>query len=136
MIKNDTMKITYIVIKGMNVGGGIEKYTEEIGSRLAAKGHEITVYCMKQYGSRDGVYKGMNLRTVPSVKTKSLEKLSTSFLSTLINCMQDKSDIVHFHAFGPAMFCFLPKWIGKKVVVQGHGLEWRRSKWGPWGGPF
>lgn len=36
---------------------------------------------------------------------------------------------MHFHAFGPAMFCFIPRLMGRKVIVQGHGLEWKRSRW-------
>ena len=37
------MKIAYIILKGMPLGGGIEKYTEELGTRLAMKEHEIIV---------------------------------------------------------------------------------------------
>lgn len=44
------MKIAYIVLKGMPLGGGIEKYTEEIGSRLVKMGHEVSVYTMKYNG--------------------------------------------------------------------------------------
>ena len=31
------------------------------------------------------------------------------------------------------MFCFFPKMMGRKVVGQGHGLEWMRSRWSWWG---
>ena len=50
------MKIAYIVLKGMPVGGGIEKYTEEVGSRLVKKGHEVVVYTIRHYGASDGRY--------------------------------------------------------------------------------
>jgi glycosyltransferase involved in cell wall biosynthesis len=125
------MKIAYIVLKGMPLGGGIEKYTEEIGSRLADRGHEIILYTMKHYGASDGFYKGMRIKTVPALRSKGLEKLSASFFATIKHCLEDRdTDIVHYHAFGPAMFSFMPRLIGRKVVVQGHGLEWKRSKWG------
>lgn len=124
------MKIAYITLKGLPYCGGIEKYTEEVGSRLAAKGHEITVYAMRHYGMRDGVYRGMRIRTVPSFQGRSLEKLSTAFTATLAESLFGNADIVHFHAFGPAAFCFIPRLFGRKVVVQGHGIEWQRSKWG------
>jgi len=130
------MKIAYIVLKGMPIGGGIEKYTEELGSRLVKKGHEVTVYTMRHYGnSKDSYYKGMKIVTVPTIKTKSFEKLIASFTATLKHIFTEKADIVHFHAFGPAMFCFLPRVLGRKVVVQGHGIEWQRSRWGA-GGRF
>jgi len=124
------MKIAYIVLKGMPLGGGIEKYTEELGSRLVKKGHEVVVYTMRHYGAGDGVYRGMRIKTVPTLKSRSLEKLTASFLATIDQCLEKDVDIVHFHAFGPAMFCFIPRLFRRKVVVQGHGLEWKRSKFG------
>lgn len=130
------MKISYIVLKGMPLGGGIEKYTEEIGSRLAGKGHEIVVYTMCHYGTEEGIYRGMKIKTIPTLRTKSFEKLTASFVSTAIDCFEKNTDIVHFHAFGPAMFSFIPRILGKKVVVQGHGLEWKRSRWGFLGKTF
>lgn len=130
------MKIAYIALKGMPLGGGIEKFTEEIGSRLVSRGHSVLVYTMKHYGAKDGDYKGMNIKTVPSFRMKSLEKISASFFATLHLCIEKDVDIVHFHAFGPAMFCFIPKLLGRKVVVQGHGLEWKRSRWGVGGKLF
>ncbi|MGB1008374.1 MAG: glycosyltransferase, partial [Thiolinea sp.] len=41
------MKIAFIAIKGIDVIGGIETYTIELGKRLAESGHEVIVYCMK-----------------------------------------------------------------------------------------
>ena len=124
------MKIAYIALKGMPLGGGIEKYTEELGSRLVEKGHEIIVYTMRHYGAMDGQYKGMRIRTVPTIKSKGLEKLVASFISSLYLILEKDVDIVHMHAFGPAMFGFIPRLMRRKVVTQGHGLEWKRSKWG------
>lgn len=124
------MKIAYIVLKGMPFSGGIERYTEEVGSRLADKGHEVIVYTMKHYGVSGDHYKGMKIKTVSALQTKSLEKITASSLATLNQCMEKDIDIVHFQAFGPSMFCFLPRLLGRKVVVQGHGLEWMRSRWG------
>ena len=48
------MRIAYIAVKGVPIGGGIEKLTEEIGSRLVAKGHEVVVYSSRDYGTTDG----------------------------------------------------------------------------------
>lgn len=123
------MKIAYIVLKGMPLGGGIEKYTEELGSRLVNKGHEIIVFTMKHYGASNGYYKGMKIKTIPTIKNRSLEKITAALIATIKNCLEDNSEIVHFHAFGPSLFSFIPKIFGRKVVVQGHGIEWKRSRW-------
>ncbi|MBI4707256.1 MAG: glycosyltransferase family 4 protein [Candidatus Omnitrophica bacterium] len=130
------MRIAYIVLKGMPLGGGIEKYTEEIGSRLAERGHDIIVYTMKHYGANGELYRGMRIINIPTLKTKSLEKIIASFIATLYQCFERNLDIVHFHAFGPAMFSIIPRLLGRKVVVQGHGLEWKRSRWKTFGRLF
>lgn len=122
------MKISYIVLKGIPLGGGIEKYTDEIGTRLVKMGHDVTVYTMNHYCAGNCSYNGMKILPVTAVKSKSFEKISASFIATLKYCLSKRSDIVHFHAFGPAMFNFIPRLINQKVVVQGHGIEWKRSR--------
>lgn len=52
------MKIAFVAVKGIPIGGGIEKLTEEIGTRLVNKGHEVTVYSSRDYGTSDGIYRG------------------------------------------------------------------------------
>jgi glycosyltransferase involved in cell wall biosynthesis len=44
--------------------------------------------------------------------------------------MFSDSEIVHYHALGPALFSFLPRLVGKKTVVTIQGLDWQRTKWG------
>jgi len=126
------MKIAYIALKGFNIGGGIEKYTEEIGSRFVEKGHEVIVYTTKHWGtSKDGIHKGIKIKTLPSLNSKSLEKISVSFFASLHQLFLKDVDIVHFQAVGPSIFAFIPKIFTKrKIVVQSHGLEWKRAKWG------
>ncbi len=123
------MRIAYIAVKGIPIGGGIEKLTEEIGSRMVAKGHRVTVYCSRDYGTIDGEYKGMMLRTVPSINTKSLHKLSICFHATL-DVLKSQADLVHVHAVGPSLFSIFPRIKGIPTLVQTHGLEWKRDKWG------
>ena len=36
---------------------------------------------------------------------------------------------MHIHAEGPAFFAWLPKMLGKRVVVTVHGIDWQREKW-------
>ncbi len=124
------MRIAYLVLKGMPLGGGIEKYTEEIGSRLVSRGHKVTVYTMRRYGAIDGSYKGMRVRTLPSVNVRSLEKMSAALCGSIDCVLNGEVDIAHYHAIGPSIFSIIPRFRGVKVVVQSHGIEWQRSKWG------
>jgi glycosyltransferase involved in cell wall biosynthesis len=124
------MRIAYIAVKGMPIGGGIEKLTEEIGSRLVRKGHQIVVYSSRDYGSSDGDFKGMEIRTVPSFNTKTLHKLSICFHATRDVISKGSADLVHVHAVGPSLFSIFPRMKGIPTVVQTHGFEWKRDKWG------
>ena len=124
------MKIAFVAVKGIPIGGGIEKLTEEIGSRLVQKGHEVVVYTSRDYGTRDCIYKGMQIKTVPSVNTKSLHKLSICFYATCDVLKNRDADIVHVHAIGPSLFSIFPRMVGIPTVVQTHGIEWQRDKWG------
>ncbi|MFA6011414.1 MAG: glycosyltransferase family 4 protein [Desulfobacteraceae bacterium] len=130
------MRIAYVAIKGIPIGGGIEKVTEEIGSRLAAKGHEVIVYASRNYGASDGIYKGMEIRTVPSINSKSFHKLSICFQATLDVMKKRNVDLVHVHAIGPSLFSIFPRLVGIPTVVQTHGSECQRDKWGPVGRTF
>ena len=78
------MRIAYIAVKGIPIGGGIEKLTEEIGSRLVHKGHEIIVYSSRDYGTLDGLYKGWRLgRFHPSTPRSFINFPSASMLSAM-----------------------------------------------------
>ena len=124
------MKIAYLAVKGIPIGGGIEKLTEEIGTRLVKKGHDVIVYSSRDYGTCDCTYNGMKIRTVPSVNTRSLHKLSICFNATVDVLKRREVDIVHVHAVGPSLFSIFPRLAGIPTVVQTHGLEWKRDKWG------
>lgn len=130
------MRIAYIAAKGMPHPGGVEKVTEEIGARLAQRGHEVLVYTSRDFGTRDGIYRGMRVKTVPSINTKALQKLSICLMATLDVLLREKVDLVHFHAIGPSLFSLFPRLFGIPTVVQVHGLERKRDKWGVLGKLF
>jgi glycosyltransferase involved in cell wall biosynthesis len=111
--------------------GGIEHHVEEIGSRLATRGHDVTVYTRTNYTQeRHDRYRGMRPRYLPTVNSKHLDAIVHSMLSTL-DAIVRRTDIVHYHAVGPAMLAVLPKFLSRaKVVVTVHGLDADRAKWG------
>lgn len=132
----DKMRIAYIAVKGIPIGGGIEKLTEEIGTRMVKKGHEVMVYCSRDYGTVDCKYRGMKIKTVSSVNTKSLHKISICYNATIDLIRGKGADVVHFHAVGPSIFSIIPRLKSIPTVVQAHGLEWKRDKWGVVGRTF
>jgi glycosyltransferase involved in cell wall biosynthesis len=108
---------------------GIEAYYEEVGKGLADRGHEVTVYCRNYFTPELAGHNGMRLVRLPTLRTKHLETLLHTFLST-VHAMTLRCDVVHYHALGPALFSFLPRLMGMKTAVTVQGLDWQRKKWG------
>lgn len=109
---------------------GIETYYEEVGKRLAELGHEVTIYCRNYFTpSPGGTYNGMRLVRLPTVRSKHLETVVHTFLSTA-HALTQSYDLVHYHALGPALFSSIPRILGAKTAVTVQGLDWQRKKWG------
>ena len=110
--------------------GGIEHHVEELGSRLAARGHEVTVYCRSNYV--DGCvrrHRGMALRRLPTVPTKSFDAIVHSALATG-DALGRRYDIVHYHALGPGLVAPIARYGSRACVVQTiHGRDDQRAKW-------
>jgi glycosyltransferase involved in cell wall biosynthesis len=110
--------------------GGVEHHVEELGSRLAARGHDVTVYSRTNYArERHTVYRGMRPRYLPTVNSKHLDAIVHSTVST-IDAVLARADIVHYHAVGPGIPAVLPRYLSRaKVVLTVHGLDAERAKW-------
>ena len=78
----------------------------------------------------------MFIRTVRSANTRSLQKMSTCVFAMWDFLKNKDIDIVHIHAVGPSVLSFIPRINGVPTVVQTHGLEWKRDKWGSIGKTF
>lgn len=112
--------------------GGFETAVEEVGRRLAARGHHVRVYCRSGNSDQRSHHQGMELVTLPAVRHRSLETLSHSGLSVAHLC-GSRTDVAF--VFNAANAPWLPLLRLRRIPVATHvdGLEWRRSKWGPTG---
>lgn len=115
--------------------GGIEIVVEELSTRMAAIGHSVTCFNRKgKHVSGADIqklkeYKNVKIKEVFTIDRKGLAAMTSSFFACL-KAGFGKYDIVHINAEGPAFFSFIPKLLGKKVIVTIHGLDWDRAKWG------
>jgi glycosyltransferase involved in cell wall biosynthesis len=125
------MRVAMIGQKGLPATyGGIEHHVEELGSRLAERGHDVTVFCRRNYSNGGREHCGMHLRYLPTIGMKHLDAIVHSALSTLVS-MGDPPDIIHYHALGPGLLSPLPRYLShSKVVLTVHGLDQDRAKWG------
>ena len=116
--------------------GGIEIVVEELCTRMVEQGNEVM--CFNRAGhhvsgaeydkTQQDEYKGIRLKTVPTIDKKGLAAVTSSFFAALCSAF-GKFDVVHIHAEGPAFFAWLPKLFGKRVIVTIHGIDWQREKW-------
>jgi glycosyltransferase involved in cell wall biosynthesis len=129
-LQKRTLRVAFIGGRGLvSKYSGIEAYYEEVGKRLASMGHEVTAYCRTYFTPPGKQYNGMRVVRLPTIRSKHLETLVHTFLST-IHVLVQPCDVVHYHALGPALFSFIPRLAGKKTVVTVQGLDWQRKKWG------
>lgn len=128
--QGDRLRVAFIGGRGViSKYSGIETYYEEVGKRLAARGHGVTVYCRNHFTPAQKEYEGMRLVRLPTIRTKHLETFVHTLLSTL-HAVTQGYDVVHYHTLGPALFSFFPRMFGAKTVVTVQGLDWQRKKWG------
>src|SRR5436309_14145726 len=77
------MKLAILGTRGIPANyGGFETFAEELSVRLAARGHEVTVYGRSnniRYQARK--YRGVNLVILPTIGTKYLDTVANTFLS-------------------------------------------------------
>jgi glycosyltransferase involved in cell wall biosynthesis len=124
------LRVAFIGGRGLvSKYSGIESYYEHVGAELARLGHDVTIYCRNYFTPPIAELNGMHVRRLPTIRSKHLETLVHTLLST-VHAMFSRYDVVHYHCLGPALFSFLPRLCGKKTVVTVQGLDWQRRKWG------
>ena len=76
------MRIAILGTRGIPASyGGFETFAEELSTRLAARGHAVTVYCRERHAGAD--LSRRRLRYLPTIRHKYLDTIAHTFLSTL-----------------------------------------------------
>jgi glycosyltransferase involved in cell wall biosynthesis len=124
------MRIALLGTRGVPARyGGFETAAEEIGRRLAQRGHDVVVYC-RNPGQTRTEYLGMRLVNLPAVRHRAVETLSHTGLSVGHAIGREHPDVAI--VFNAANAPFLPALRAARIPVAVHvdGLEWKRAKWG------
>jgi glycosyltransferase involved in cell wall biosynthesis len=128
------MKLAIIGTRGIPANyGGFETFAEELSTRLAARGHVVTVYGRSnnvRYGGR--MYKGVKLTVLPTIGTKYLDTVTHTFLSVL-HALPGRFDAILICNAANALFGLVPRLAMTPVVLNVDGIERLRKKWGPAG---
>ena len=111
--------------------GGVERHVEEVGSRLASRGHEVLVFCRSSYGSSaHQSYRGMTLLEAPTIATKHLDAIVHSAASTWGRWLGGQTSCTTTHSVRASM-APVPRYLSRAAVVMTvHGLDHQRDKWG------
>ena len=125
------MRIAMIGIKAIPARfGGFETAVDEISRGLAKRGVSVRVYNrsgMSTIAAKE--YEGVQLSTLPTVRSKNFSTIVHTFLATL-HVLVHPVDVVHYFTTGATLFAPLAKLFGMKTVCSVDGTDWQRSKWG------
>jgi len=126
------MRIAMIGQKGIPaLYGGIERHVEELSLELAKNGHEILTYARSWYTPLAiKKYRGIKINHIPTVRTKHLDAIVHTFLSTL-HAIGQKPDVIHYHGVGPSLLSWLPRILAPKirVIATFHCIDRYHQKW-------
>ncbi len=108
---------------------GFETCVEQLGRRLAQRGHRVTVYCRSHHITyRGATYEGMRLVRLPTIANKYLDTILHSFLSSL-HALTQGYDVCLYFIAGNSPVTWIPRLAGQVTILNVDGLDWKREKW-------
>src|SRR5256712_8749073 len=124
------MRIAILGTRGIPANyGGFETFAEHLSTRLAARGHDVTVYCRAHYTSpRELEFQGVRLIVLPTIRHKYFDTIVHSFLSAL-HSVPRRYDAALICNAANAPFASLLQLTGTRVALNVDGLEHKRKKW-------
>jgi len=124
------MRIAILGTRGIPANyGGFETFAEHLSTRLAARGHDVTVYCRAHYVSpRELEFRGVRLKVLPTIRHKYFDTIVHTFLSTL-HAVPRRYDAALICNAANAPFASILRLAGTPVALNVDGLEHKRKKW-------
>lgn len=123
------MRIAMVGVRGIPARmGGAERVVEELSRELAARGHEVIVYCRRYYVAGSQAPEFARTIVTPHLGGKYLETI-THTAASMVDLLRRNVDLVHIHSPGPGMMSWLAGLAGLPTVLTIHAPDWRRDKW-------
>ena len=127
------MKIAMIGQKGVPaLHGGIERHVHELSLCLVERGFDVLAYCRKWYTKREnGLFEGVELIHVPTLHSKHLDTIVSTFFATL-DAMRRRVDVIHYHGVGPSLLSWIPRVFAPRILIVStfHSIDRKHQKWG------
>lgn len=127
---NRRLKIAILGSRGMpNQYGGFEACAEELGVRLVARGHEVTVYCVKNHPLKTETWKGVArvLVSNPEVYMGTAGQFLYDLFCNIHSRKHNFDIVLHLGYTSDSIWQWL--WTKKAVnLINMDGQEWKRPK--------
>jgi len=125
------MKVAILGTRGIPASySGFETAAEQLASRLAARGHEVVVYCRPHVVDPAlKSYRGARLVHLPTIRNKYLDTFTHTLLSAVHTARREQPDVALFFIAGNAPLCLVTRAAGIPTVINVDGLDSDRSKW-------
>ena len=125
------MKIAFIGGRDIHQLGGIENYMFNLSTQLVRKGHQAIVYCESDHNGTEYV-EGVKVVYMKGPRSNLICKPWVGLKATIRTLVREKdTDLIHYNAWPPSLWCWIPRLFGVPSLMEGHGLEWQRSKYSP-----
>lgn len=125
------MKLVFIGGRGIHILGGIENYMFNLTRELTKLGHECIVWCESDHREEKNL-DGVKVIYHPGPKSNLICKPWCGLKATLRTVFGEKKvSVIHYNAWPPSLWCWIPRICGIPSLMEGHGLEWQRSKYSP-----
>lgn len=124
------MKIAILGTRGIPARyGGFETLADHLSARLAARGHEVTVYCRKPFTRPDDRFDSRIRRVIlPTISSKHFDTLFHTFLS-IVHVIFTDVEVMLICNVASSPFVWLPRLAGKPAALNVDGLDRKRRKW-------
>lgn len=123
------MKIVFIGGRDIHKIGGIENYMYNLSSHLIKEGHTPIVFCESDQNGEE-IFEGIKVIYIKGPKNGLLCKPYVGLIATIkaIYLIKDIT-LIHYNAWPPSLWSFIPRILGIPSLMQGHGFEWKRTKY-------
>jgi glycosyltransferase involved in cell wall biosynthesis len=124
------MKIAILGTRGIPARyGGFETLAEQLSARMAARGHEVTVYCRSPFTKPDDVIApGVRRVILPTISSKHFDTAFHTLLSLIHVCFTD-ADVVFICNVANGPIAWIPRLVGKPTALNVDGFDRKRKKW-------
>lgn len=108
---------------------GFETAVEHLARGFTDRGHEVTVYCRPHMTEHRSTHAGARLVHLPTVRSKHLDTLAHTALSTAHLATRLRPDVALYFIAGNAPLVPLARLAGIPSILQIDGLDSERAKW-------